>query len=408
LLCLVIIAPAAFGSDNIQLPNHIYRVAMDQSGNMRLLSPDLNGRYADEPRSNEYVVELASIESVAYLQETLDELQYNVGNMEDRLALLEDTVANLSYESINDRLTLIEELIDSLSIIDLEESVADLLDRVLLLEELVDSIPISILEESIAGIANRLTLLEDLVEELPDTDLEQSIADLNDRLALLEEIVDNLSSGQPQGPVPILELASGTGVNPPEDPGDYTDVTWIQLESGLWVQDLNGTSSKVTIANSESLESLGDGNFTIMFWVVVDEANPNYKYAVSNLNGGNNGWNFQWRTGGTMQANMNSTSESDLNLSLGSGANDGGWHQFAITRDGANYSGYKEGALVIGPWAGPENSISNTRGVKLGVRADSDSGWMDGRIALVQIYNDTLTEQQILDLYSSQKGLFGV
>ena len=65
------------------------RVAMDQDGNMRLLSPEVNGSLKTELRSNEFIIEILSRESVISLQEMLTNLQQKVSELESKVSAID-------------------------------------------------------------------------------------------------------------------------------------------------------------------------------------------------------------------------------------------------------------------------------------------------------------------------------
>lgn len=73
----------------------------------------------------------------------------------------------------------------------------------------------------------------------------------------------------------LKERAYVGGASPPDsfedtsrhgNDGVHTDITWIQLPSGLWVRRFNGSTSQIAIAHSDSL-NLGIGDFAIRAWM---------------------------------------------------------------------------------------------------------------------------------------------
>ncbi|MDD4877148.1 MAG: hypothetical protein PHQ86_08500 [Dehalococcoidales bacterium] len=83
-----------------------YWVAVDQRGNMRLLSSDAKGNYGDELKENEFLIEMPSTQKLELLQARILELESMVDTQEpgdtisqltDRIIGLENTVAD--YEN---------------------------------------------------------------------------------------------------------------------------------------------------------------------------------------------------------------------------------------------------------------------------------------------------------------------
>ena len=72
LLCTVIGMTSVYSSDIAEETNSSYRVAIDPVGNMRLLNTDINGKYNDEPKSNEFVIEFASMERKMHFGPCMD------------------------------------------------------------------------------------------------------------------------------------------------------------------------------------------------------------------------------------------------------------------------------------------------------------------------------------------------
>ncbi len=54
--------------------------------------------------------------------------------------------------------------------------------------------------------------------------------------------------------------------------GTHTDITMVQLPNGLWVRDCDGSTGRVTIADSDSLDLLSA--LSIIWWLYLDPADP--------------------------------------------------------------------------------------------------------------------------------------
>ena len=58
-------------------------MAVDPSGNMRLLGPDFNGQYATQLKKHEVLVEIPSRELVLLLQDEISEQESMVNALQD-------------------------------------------------------------------------------------------------------------------------------------------------------------------------------------------------------------------------------------------------------------------------------------------------------------------------------------
>ena len=81
-----------------QVDEGVYRVCVDQRGNIRLLMPDINGNFSDKPKQNEFEIKLPSIGLYYELAEDVSRLWEAVGEQEDRVTDLEGTVSGLQSE----------------------------------------------------------------------------------------------------------------------------------------------------------------------------------------------------------------------------------------------------------------------------------------------------------------------
>jgi len=349
-----------------QSDSTVYRVCVDQRGNMRLLGPDIKGNYGDECKQNEFMIELPSntrvseliAELEAELVAKLNELGDNVTDVKVTISVLESIVSEQGGKIIE------------LEGVDTEHA------------------------DSITALWERLAGLEGIVNEQAD-----NITALWDRIAELEGNSGN-SSGNgnnhdgivTEGLVLYLPLWKLEG-NPIISEDDYSHlctatVTPWTLEGRLF--DGAGDNAYITLptltygtsftlivsAKADSLAAsryLVGRNVRIAFWVSTTG------YIQINIGDGAWGTNFNSAAG-----------EVVVNQ----------WFQAAATSNGARTELYNNGLHLGG--------ATNTKDVgsqvcEVGRNASTGDLEFSGLIAEVWVYNRALTPLEIQQNYLATK-----
>ena len=145
---------------------------------------------------------------------------------------------------------------------------------------------------------------------------------------------------------------------------------------------------------------------TVISWFYQDKANSQYKTIVSKSNSTKTrGFEFFSQNNHLEVIVWPITTNNILSYSNTVNANT--WHCAAFTYDGSHVRGYLNGAFVsITP--GISNSATDTaNSLYIGSRSDS-ANTMNGRIAIVQVYNRALTNNEIITSFNRYRGRFGI
>jgi hypothetical protein len=163
-------------------------------------------------------------------------------------------------------------------------------------------------------------------------------------------------------------------------------------------------NDKVVMPHASSLNV--SNALTVISWFYQDKANSQYKTIVSKSNSGKTrGFEFFSQNNHLEVIVWPITTNNILSYSNTVNANT--WHCAAFTYDGSHVRGYLNGAFVdITP--GISNSATDTaNSLYIGSRSDS-ANTMNGRIAIVQVYNRALTNNEITRSFNRYRGRFGI
>lgn len=186
-------------------------------------------------------------------------------------------------------------------------------------------------------------------------------------------------------PVPTTGVAPTSFVNPNaldfdgvDDSILVSDTTGIPAGGSartiaLWI-------NQDTITDQQTLVSLGTGN----------TADQRFIFMM-----GTAGGNTYIFTDGINAANNISVSVAEIPTT-------GGWHHLAFILDGANnWEYYLDGTLVgSGAFSVPINTVVND--IEIGSRHDSATGFFDGKLDDVRIYNRVLSDTEINALFDGK------
>ena len=166
--------------------------------------------------------------------------------------------------------------------------------------------------------------------------------------------------------------------------------------------DFDGVNDYIGFNNSV-VPSFGSSNFAVECWVkTIDNSSSIFgvvnNYSSSNTNGfylqllsTNKVALFGWSSGG-------SYAQSTLPL------NDGKWHHIFCQRVATSTAEiYIDGVFSVSDTTGTNPDTSND--LTIG-NIEGYTRYFDGQISNVKIYNKTLTADEVLQNYNSQKGRF--
>jgi hypothetical protein len=170
--------------------------------------------------------------------------------------------------------------------------------------------------------------------------------------------------------------------------GAVSNATWTTGRYG-GALSFNGTSSSV---NLPALGTFYSGGFTLEAWVKKASTTQVDKAVVGSWTG-DGGGPMVWID--HIQGHYYLTLNKGLSNYLDSGAtpNAGTWQHVAATYDGTTARFYVDGALVASkPFSG---SVGDANSWRIGAYGSSATGFFDGTIDEVRIYNRALAASEI-------------
>lgn len=151
--------------------------------------------------------------------------------------------------------------------------------------------------------------------------------------------------------------------------GTYTNITDVQLPSGLWVRECNGTSSKVDVGDiANPVKSVG-------LWVYPD----NHTRSIMDLDSGTH--------------SIEIDASSDITAT--------GWSSPTIYVNGAVAA-----AITLSKW----NFVFVTTATAIDVSnldIGTEATWYDGKFALSQMFSHVLSAGQTKKLFEAERHWFG-
>lgn len=185
--------------------------------------------------------------------------------------------------------------------------------------------------------------------------------------------------------------------------GTHTDITMVQLPSGLWVRSFNGSSSFILLPDVDVLKLAG--NLTILVWVY-----PNVSQESCLFNNGVGeivGTLVAQRPSGKFRNIHNSGAEYFLppegNLPLNS------WHQAGMRFDLATttLTNINDGVLGASVSEGDASGAGRIQPI-IGRMAWGAAAYYSGYLALFKMFNYALSAGQIKKIFEAERAWFGV
>lgn len=197
--------------------------------------------------------------------------------------------------------------------------------------------------------------------------------------------------------------------------GAMTNVTWIQLPTGLWVPVFNGTSSVIGCGNDESVRITQ--TISLELWIRTSDTTGTLTYILGKCQNANRRSYLLYMTPtdgfGSFYISSDGAGANRAYRVTATAINDGQWHHLvAVYIPSTNQDIYLDGALNNGALTGgiQANIYDNaTDPLTLGWATwGGTPNYWDGEIVMAHIYNYALTPAQIRAKYHSSKWLFGV
>jgi parallel beta-helix repeat protein len=184
--------------------------------------------------------------------------------------------------------------------------------------------------------------------------------------------------------------------------------TWIEgkYENAVF---LNGVNDYVLVPHNETLNP-GSGSFTVMLWAYFETDDNGKLLGKGNALSANEGYSiYKSLSSGRLTVRAAVTDNSRAREYNGVlPINEWVHITLVIDRDADEVRGYLDGSEDEWIDGGSGSSLSGlgsidgTQPLRIGTRADLDSGWFfEGRIDELRLYNKALTEEEIQELYKS-------
>ncbi len=178
--------------------------------------------------------------------------------------------------------------------------------------------------------------------------------------------------------------------------GTHSNITMVQLPSGLWVRSFNGSSSDVAIVNNEATK-FGTGDLTLLLWVRLTALSALERM----LGGATNGITFYQNSSNQLvieEEGVGGTVTSSSALSSASV-----WYMVVAKRTSGTISFSINAVDAGGGGAFARDFTGDIDYVgRLG------ASYFDGDIALIKMCDYALSAGQIKKLFEEQRHWFGV
>ena len=177
--------------------------------------------------------------------------------------------------------------------------------------------------------------------------------------------------------------------------------TAITATGSMPVANFNGASNYVDLGNPASLQFPSGNTITAAAWIKIANCN----HAGTIIGHGTSSYILYYYPAAGGTCNINFASSNVANIGTGVPITTGAWHNVVVVNNiDTNVYIYIDGTQY-GPYTFT-NTYSYTEDLRIG-DSQSDSGYFfNGSIANVQIYNTSLTQQQVQQLYAQGLPLY--
>ena len=169
--------------------------------------------------------------------------------------------------------------------------------------------------------------------------------------------------------------------------------------------NFDGTNDYVTLGNDTSLELQ---NLSISAWFNLDALETDKDFYSSAADSGRHGYRFGTTTSNEILWLVGDASGFTLKASSGLNNSTGQWRCVTVTYDSSNLKIYIEGSLNVTESC--TKTITHANPIAIGDRGGDlgNNNGIDGKIAIVQVYNRALTASEVLQNFNAHRGRFGV
>ena len=181
----------------------------------------------------------------------------------------------------------------------------------------------------------------------------------------------------------------------------------------------NGTSQRVTFANTSTFQFLNTAPYSLEAWIYPTQIPPSSVYQgiidrESNPGSGRDGWNF-WLQGNSQASTTSllygaerfgSGVASGLNVTVTAASTIGVWQHMMVTYDGTVMRMYRNGVQITSSTSSV-NITNTTQTVGLASRSGAGS-YFYGSLSAAKIYNRALTAAEVLQNYNALAPRYGL
>ncbi len=186
--------------------------------------------------------------------------------------------------------------------------------------------------------------------------------------------------------------------------GAFTNVTWVQLPSGLWVMEFNGVDSQVDFGG------LGidwdASSWTVEVWGLADGNVGDSRGIAGNRFGAGAAtwWSLGISGGNTIR--LEETGAVQHNDAFDPDGQ--GWQHYTLrVSGGSDMKVYRNAVITAIDFASAVDIGDTTNDFRIGRWFGATQGW-DGLLSLVRVYDYALSPTEINNHYAAERSLFGV
>ncbi|MFA5379087.1 MAG: LamG-like jellyroll fold domain-containing protein [Dehalococcoidia bacterium] len=192
--------------------------------------------------------------------------------------------------------------------------------------------------------------------------------------------------------------------------GTFTDVTWTQLKSGLWVLLESATTSVVTISDADSLSA---NELTALVWAnVTIPAGGNDTFYIGRylIAGDQREWSIIADNADLLSVQFGKPADGTYHGSI---SNDGAavsgvWQMIGLTYSGGVPKLFVNGIQISFTGSYPASLFKGTAPVTVGNYPSGTMGVSGNKFFVSLVANVALSTTEIWRVFNAERSLFGV
>ncbi len=166
---------------------------------------------------------------------------------------------------------------------------------------------------------------------------------------------------------------------------------WLGWNNNVF--DFNGTSSYVTIPDYSAIDITGD--MSVSFWVKFDTLNNNITF-LGKYDGIKQPFNYLYNSITWRMWYYSTAWQSVVYSDIQSNLNTWEWYHLSYVRQWSNLSFYVN---WVQNWSTTVLSVQQTNNANVTIGQTFNQNWLDGQMWLVRVYDTSLSQEEVDDLY---------